>query len=131
MWRPSARFEGVEAAEGGYSADFLHNTEDDQRVLHVMGEQKKMNRITVSEGRMPETVGECLVDDASDYQIGDEIILTSGTEDPVSDTLATDTLTVVGQGQYFCLRLFWKRQRRHRNGKHLRLCGGAGRHLCS
>ncbi len=93
-----SQIEGVEAAEGGYSADFLHNTEDDQRVLHVMGEQKKMNRITVSEGRMPETVGECLVDDASDYQIGDEIILTSGTEDPVSDTLATDTLTVVGRG---------------------------------
>ena len=57
-----------------------------------------MNRITVSEGRMPETVGECLVDDASDYQIGDQIVLTSGTEDPVSDTLRTDTLTVVGRG---------------------------------
>ena len=98
-----SQIEGVEAAEGGYSADFLHNTEDDQRVLHVMGEQKEMNRITVSEGRMPETVGECLVDDASDYQIGDEIILTSGTEDPVSDTLATDTLTVVGRGNTSCL----------------------------
>lgn len=90
--------DGVELAEGAYSADFLHNTEDDQRVLHVMGAQKEMNQITVSEGRMPETVGECLVDDASDYQIGDEIVLTSGTEDPVSDTLSTDTLTVVGRG---------------------------------
>ena len=90
--------EGVELAEGAYSADFLHNTEDDQRVLHVMGSQKEMNQITVSEGRMPETVGECLVDDASDYQVGDEIVLTSGTEDPVSDTLKTDTLEVVGRG---------------------------------
>ena len=90
--------EGVELAEGAYSTDFLHNTEDDQRVLHVMGAQEEMNRITVSEGRMPETVGECLVDDASDYQIGDQIVLTSGTEDPVSDTLRTDTLTVVGRG---------------------------------
>lgn len=90
--------EGVELAEGAYSTDFLHNTEDDQRVLHVMGAQEEMNRITVSEGRMPETVGECLVDDASDYQIGDQIVMTSGTEDPVSDTLRTDTLTVVGRG---------------------------------
>ncbi len=90
--------EGVELAEGAYSTDFLHNMEDDQRVLHVMGAQKEMNQITVSEGRMPETVGECLVDDASDYQVGDEIVLTSGTEDPVSDTLKTDTLEVVGRG---------------------------------
>lgn len=90
--------EGVELAEGGFSADFLHNTEDDQRVLHVMGTQKEMNQITVSEGRMPEAVGECLVDDASDYQIGDQIVLTSGTEDPVSDTLKTDILEVVGRG---------------------------------
>lgn len=90
--------DGIEAAEGGYSADFLHNTDDDQRVLHVMGEQKDMNQITVSEGRMPEETGECLVDDASDYAVGDVIALTSGTEDPVSDTLCTDTLTVVGRG---------------------------------
>ena len=90
--------DGVELAEGSYSADFLHNTSDDQRVLHVMGQQEKMNRIVVSEGRMPEKVGECLVDDASDYQIGDEIVLSSGTEDPVSDTLKTDTFTVTGRG---------------------------------
>lgn len=90
--------EGVASAEGGYSADFLHNTDDDQRVLHVMGEQKEMNQVTVSEGRMPEKTGECLVDDASDYAIGDVIVLASGTEDPVSDTLCTDTLTVVGRG---------------------------------
>ena len=46
--------DGVELAEGAYSADFLHNTADDQRVLHVMGQQEEMNRIAVSEGRMPE-----------------------------------------------------------------------------
>lgn len=57
-----------------------------------------MNQITVTEGRLPEKSGECLADDESTYKVGDKIKLTSGTEDPVTDTLATDELTVVGTG---------------------------------
>lgn len=93
---------GVEKAEGTYSADFLYRTEDEQYVLHVMSIQKEMNQIVVTEGRLPKKCGECLVDDESDYQIGDEITLESGTDDPVSDTLKTDTLTVVGRGNSPC-----------------------------
>ena len=94
--------DGVELAEGAYSADFLHNTKDDQKVLHVMSIQQEMNQIAVTEGRLPETTGECLVDDASEYQVGDTIVLSSGTEDPVSDTLKTDTFTVTGRGNSPC-----------------------------
>lgn len=92
----------VEKAEGGYSADFLHKIKDDQKVLHVMSLWEEMNQPTVLEGRLPREVGECLVDDQTDYRIGDEILLTSGTEDPVSDTLETDRLTVVGRGSSPC-----------------------------
>lgn len=92
----------IQKAEGAYSADFLNNREDEQLVLHVMSIQKEMNQITVSEGRMPESAGECLADNESVYEIGDEIKLTSGTEDPVSDTLKTDTLKVVGRGSSPC-----------------------------
>lgn len=92
----------VENAEGDYSADFLHKVKEDQKVLHVMSISDKMNQPTVMEGRLPRAVGECLVDDQTDYRIGDEIRLTSGTEDPVSDTLKTDRLTVVGRGSSPC-----------------------------
>lgn len=94
--------DGVSAAEGAYSADFLYNLEDEQQVLHVMGNQRKMNQVTVTKGRMPERVGECLADDESGYKTGDVITLTSGTEDEVSDTLKTDTLEVVGLGNSPC-----------------------------
>ncbi|MGN1166987.1 MAG: FtsX-like permease family protein [Lachnospiraceae bacterium] len=92
----------IEKAEGAYSEDFIYRTEDEQHVLHVMGIQKDMNQVTVTEGRLPEKVGECLVDDESEYEIGEIITLESGTDDPVSDTLKTDTLKVVGKGNSPC-----------------------------
>ena len=98
--------EGVLCAEGGYSGDFLHNTKDEQQVLHVMSLQGRMNQVHVGEGRLPRKVGECMADDASGYQIGDKIILESGTEDPVTDTLKTDTLEVTGIGSSPCYLSF-------------------------
>ncbi len=90
--------EGVLDVEGAYSGDFLSTLDDEQTVLHVMSLPKKMNEVAVSEGRMPEAADECLVDNALGYEIGDKITLESGTEDPVGDTLAADTYTVVGKG---------------------------------
>lgn len=94
--------EDVESAEGAYSADFLHLTDQSQEVVHVMSLQSEMNASTVTQGRFPQKVGECLADDESDYQIGDVITLASGTEDPVSDTLQVDSLEVVGRGSSPC-----------------------------
>lgn len=94
--------EGVACAEGAYSADFLYSAKDAQQVLHVMSLQEKMNQVTVSKGRMPESAGECLADDNSSFAVGDQIRLESGTEDEVTDTLKTDTLEVVGLGNSPC-----------------------------
>ncbi len=93
---------GVETAEGAYSADFLYNLEEEQHVLHIMGIQEKMNRFTLTKGRIPDKVGECLADDESGYKIGDTIRLESGTEDEVTDTLKTDSFKVVGLGNSPC-----------------------------
>lgn len=92
----------VEMAEGAYSADFLYNLQQEQHVIHVMGIQKEMNRFSVTEGRLPVSVGECLADDESGYNIGDTIKLESGTEDEVSETLKTDRLKIVGLGNSPC-----------------------------
>lgn len=94
--------DGVAYTEGAYSADFLYNTSDEQHVLHVMSLQKKLNQVTVSKGRLPEKSGECMADDSSAFRIGDEIKLESGTDEAVTDTLKTDTLTVVGLGNSPC-----------------------------
>ncbi len=92
----------VEQAEGAYSADFLYDLKEEQHVLHVMGIQKEMNRLAVTRGRLPVSVGECLADDESGYRVGDVITLKSGTDDPVSETLRTDTLEIVGLGNSPC-----------------------------
>lgn len=100
--RAMEQVDGVALAEGAYSADFLYNTADEQQVLHVMSLQEHMNQVKVSEGRLPEKSGECMADDEGGFKLGDKITLHSGTEDPVSDTLKTDTLEVVGLGNSPC-----------------------------
>ena len=97
-----AEVEGVEAVEGAYSQDFLSTLDDEQTVLHVMSLPEAMNQVAVSEGRLPKAADECMVDNAMGYEIGDEIVLESGTDDPVEDTLGTDTFTVVGKGSSPC-----------------------------
>lgn len=93
---------GVGKAEGAYSADFLNIKNKKQYVLHVMSRMEDINKITVSEGRMPEKVGECLVDDQMKYKVGETIRLKSGTDDKVTDTLKVDELKVVGKGNSPC-----------------------------
>ena len=96
------KVKGVGKAEGAYSADFLNIKNKKQYVLHVMSAMEDMNQITVSEGRMPEKAGECLVDDELNYKVGETIRLKSGTDDKVTDTLKTDELKVVGKGNSPC-----------------------------
>lgn len=100
--REMEKVDGVAYAEGAYSADVIYNTSDEQQVLHVMSLQEKLNQTALSEGRLPEKIGECMADDEAGFKIGDKIKLESGTEEPLSDMLKTDTLEVVGLGNSPC-----------------------------
>ena len=90
------KIDGVEHAEGAYSADFMQIVDKKQKVLHVISLQDEMNQVKLSDGRMPQKAGECLADQDAGYKVGDTIKLRSGTSDEVTDTLTTDTLKVVG-----------------------------------
>lgn len=90
------KIDGVEHAEGAYSADFMQVVDKKQKVLHVISLQDEMNQVKLSDGRMPQKAGECLADQDAGYKVGDIIKLRSGTSDEVIDTLTTDTLKVVG-----------------------------------
>lgn len=92
----------ISKAEGAYSADFLTDEVENQSALHVMSLSEGMNHTAVTEGRLPEKIGECLADDEAGYQIGDKILLKSGNDTPVTDTLKTRELTVVGTGSTPC-----------------------------
>lgn len=94
------KVEGIEKVEAGYSTDVLCMKRDSQAVVHVMSILPSLNTITAEEGRLPKSEDECAVDAdflaGSGYKIGDEIHMISGNDDPVTDTLVTDTFTIVG-----------------------------------
>ncbi len=92
-----AEIEGVTAVEASYSVDLLHETDEEQKALHIMSLQEEMNQSILIEGRMPQSAGECLADNLSGYKIGDKIKLTTGTKDQVLDTLTVEELEVVGR----------------------------------
>ena len=91
-----SKIDGVEHAEGAYSADFMQIVDKKQKVLHMISLQDEMNQVKLSDGQMPKKTGECLADQDAGYKVGDTIKLRSGTSDEVKDTLTTDTLKVVG-----------------------------------
>ena len=92
--------DGVEKVEYGYSVDALCQAKDSSQAVHVMSILPTMNVLTVEEGRLPGKENECVVDvdylESGGFSIGDKICLTSGKEDEITDTLTTDTFTIVG-----------------------------------
>lgn len=96
------KVEGISSAEGGYSVDALCKVGENEKVIHIASSYETVNQTTVSDGKMPEGESECLLDEdfmkANGYEIGDTIDLSSGTEDPLTDSLKKKTLTIVGAG---------------------------------
>lgn len=94
--------EGIRSAEGGYSVDALCKVDENEKVLHIASSYETVNQTTLSEGRMPEGDSECVLDEdfmeANGYEIGDTLELSSGTEDPLTDSLKKEELTIVGAG---------------------------------
>lgn len=94
--------EGIRSAEGGCSVDALCKVDENEKVLHIASYYDTVNKTTVSEGRMPKGDSECVLDEdfmkANGYEIGDTIELSSGTEDPLTDSLKKEELTIVGAG---------------------------------
>ncbi|MDO4847055.1 MAG: ABC transporter permease [Clostridiaceae bacterium] len=92
----------VQDAEGAYSAEFLCPSNGAQVVTAVLSLTDRINLVKVSEGRFPVSYDECIADaqflEKTGHQLGDKITLISGNSDELTDTLATDTYTIVGIG---------------------------------
>ena len=101
-----AQLPAIEQAKGAYSVDVLCKVKEDMKVLHVMSRVKDMNLITIAEGRLPNGINECLVDQdflkASGYKVGDTITLESGTDADLTETLQETEFQIVGSGNSPC-----------------------------
>lgn len=94
--------EGVAAVTGGYTAEVLNEQSDMEFALKVIAWTEDVNQVTLTDGRLPEKVNECLADDIylqqTGCEIGDQITLESGSSEDLSDTLKEETYTIVGSG---------------------------------
>lgn len=95
-----AKTDGVKAVYGGKTVEVLHDIGESEQVVKLIALTDGVNEPRVVEGRMPEKQDEILVDTqflkSSGCEIGDQVTFTSGTEDPLSDSLTGDTFTIVG-----------------------------------
>ena len=95
--------EGVESAIPVYTYDVLTEKDEKQHVVKLMSETTDMNKITVTEGRMPQESGECLADWLLEqnygYKIGDKITISSGDDKAIEDIVNTQTYTITGFGK--------------------------------
>ena len=95
--------EGVESAIPVYTYDVLTEKDEKQHVIKLMSETTDMNKITVTEGRMPKKSGECLADWLLEhnygYKIGDKITISSGDDKAIEDIVNTQTYTITGFGK--------------------------------
>ena len=96
---------GVKTAQGVFSMDVLTQKENTQLVLKLFSlpDKQNVNTIRLIDGRMPKKENECLIEAESatnqlfgGLKIGDTITLTSGTETSISDSMKSDTYTIVG-----------------------------------
>ena len=95
-----AKTDGVKAVYGGKTVEDLHDLGESEQVVKLIALTDGVNEPRIVEGRMPEKENEILVDTqfltSSGCGIGDRVTFTSGTADPLSDSLNEDTFTIVG-----------------------------------
>lgn len=103
------RIDGVEGVQAAYSVDALVNDGQSQKVIRVHSithehmdkeDPDYINQLIVVEGRLPSKDGEIVVEKTqmleNSFKVGTQITLNSGTSDPITDSLNTDTFTIVG-----------------------------------
>ena len=91
---------GVGSVEGAYSTDVICGENDSQKVLHVESLNKKVNQLTLTEGRLPEKSGECFLDStfaaSQGYEVGSKLVIR---QDGDNGLLKTEEYTVTGIGK--------------------------------
>ena len=87
-------------AVGTYSKDLIADIDGNEKVVKFMAETNGINEVELISGNMPKNADECLLDKAfmenAGIQIGDTFTISSGTKDPVSDSMNTKKFRVVG-----------------------------------
>jgi putative ABC transport system permease protein len=99
------KIDGVTAAEGSHSVDAVTVRDQVSLVLNVnsLSEAGGINRVNLVQGRMPSAPGEAVVEENFLRQqklgLGDKLVLESGNDTDLKDTLSTTEFTIVGTAE--------------------------------
>lgn len=99
--RELEKIEGVEKIVPSYTVDVLSYRDEGMYTLKVSALSNELNKITPTQGRLPEKSGECILDSGLavyGYEVGDTIRIHSGTDDDIEDSFHVTEYTVVGMG---------------------------------
>lgn len=97
-----AGLEGVETVVGSYSKDAMITVDKEDMVvkLNSLPKENGMNGLEIIQGRLPETEGECVVEDGflkgTEIQIGDTIEIQPEKGEEEEEFLKTKTMKIVG-----------------------------------
>lgn len=103
------KIDGIEGVFATHTQDVLTKLDGEQYALKVhalpmnteQDNENYINRVELTEGRLPQTSGECAVQETTlnrlDLEIGDKLILESGSEAKLSESIKTSEYTVVGK----------------------------------
>lgn len=88
----------------GYFADVLIKNGEQDEIVRIMslsdyGKNNAVNALQLVEGRFPENKNECIADSGglvTERHVGDKIVMLSGDENDIADTLSVTEYTVVG-----------------------------------
>lgn len=87
---------GVRYAEGAYSLDIIAGTSREY-VLRAHSLTDNINGIRLSEGRMPQSPDECLIDgDKTGFKVGGKVRLSGENSESTKNALRYDEFTIVG-----------------------------------
>lgn len=88
----------------GYFADVLIKNGEQDEIVRIMslsdyGKNNAVNALQLVDGRFPENKNECIADSGglvTERHVGDKIVMLSGDENDIADTLSVTEYTVVG-----------------------------------
>ena len=89
----------------GYSADLFMENGNGSSVVRIMSysEEQPLNKLYLTEGRLPEKPGECVADSAPrdklSFKVGDKLTFHADTGEETEDYLSQNEFTVVGLAQ--------------------------------
>ena len=90
--------DGVESVEAIQSLEAFASSEEDEYILSVTTLTSVISTPQLTEGRLPESEDECVLDAllSDDYELGDTITLYGEEEGDLDDSLSLTTYTIVG-----------------------------------